>query len=266
MIATHPRVAGIGGHHSALCKTIEWLTPPEIIAALGPFDLDPCTPAIQPYPTACRRFTLLDNGLIQDWGDDRVWLNPPYSRGVIEKWLARMAEHDYGTALIFARTETDAFCRYVWERASALLFIRGRLNFRQPDGTPVLRKNGKTPANSGAPSVLCAYGTDDADVLAMCGIDGQFVPLRFPRSVLVEAILPTWSQALATFYADQDGPVRLADIYRHFAGTLKAAGNRNYPAKLRQQLQQGPYVNVGPGLWDSIERVSITRDGAEEKA
>ena len=30
----------------------EWLTPPEIIRALGPFDLDPCAPVNRPWDTA----------------------------------------------------------------------------------------------------------------------------------------------------------------------------------------------------------------------
>lgn len=251
MSGHHPRFAGIGGHHSARAGTVEWLTPPEIIGALGPFDLDPCAPAVQPFPTAARTFTLDHNGLIQRW-HGRVWLNPPYDTGVIDRWLARMADHDCGTALIFARTETDAFFRYVWDTASALLFIRGRLNFLQPNGQPVMRKNGRTAQNSGAPSVLCAYGADDADILAMCGINGRFVPLRIPRFVFGQMLsneTVTWRTALAEFFAGRDGPVPLDDLYRHFAGHPKSANNPNYDAKLRQQLQRGPYRNVGRGLW-----------------
>jgi hypothetical protein len=134
MRETAPRFAGIGGHHSHKAGTVEWLTPPSIIAALGPFDLDPCAPESQPYPTAARTFTRRDNGLLQAW-KGRVWLNPPYTNGEIAAWLARLAEHGEGTALIFARTETDAFFSHVWERASALLFMRGRINFHYPDGT-----------------------------------------------------------------------------------------------------------------------------------
>lgn len=170
--ATAPCFSGIGGHHSHKSGTVEWLTPPEIIAALGPFDLDPCAPLMQPYPTARRVLTARENGLIQKW-NGRVFLNPPYANGVIEKWLARMAEHDHGTALIFARTETDAFFQHVWEQATALLFMRGRINFHLPDGT-------RAAGNAGAPTVLCAYGVEDADVLAACKISGQFVPLRIP--------------------------------------------------------------------------------------
>lgn len=241
---SHPRFAGIGGHHAPLSRTVEWLTPPSIIAALGPFDLDPCAPIEQPYPTASKSFTIKDNGLTRVWAKRaRVWCNPPYSSGVIDKWLARMAEHDHGTALIFARTETDAFFRYVWECCSALLFIRGRINFHLPDGS-------RAKANSGAPSVLCAYGMTDCDVLAGCGLEGQFVPLRFPRSVLVEALSPTWRQALAGWFQRQHGPIELAELYRAFAGHPKTKSNPTWQATIRRTLQEGPFRNVGRGQWE----------------
>ena len=98
-------------------------------------------------------------------------MNPPYSSALIVKWMARIAEHGVGTALIFARTETATFHKYVWERADALLFFRGRLTFCTVDGKP-------GPGNGGAPSVLCAYGPEDAEILRKCGLPGQFIPLR----------------------------------------------------------------------------------------
>lgn len=257
-----PRFAGIGGHYSHKSGTVEWLTPPEVIAALGPFDLDPCAPMQQPWPTAANTFTQIDNGLIKPW-NGRVFLNPPYANGVIEKWLARMAEHDFGTALIFARTETDAFFRHVFERATALLFMRGRINFHHgpghldKDGAPI--PVGKRAAgNAGAPTVLCAYGVQDADVLAACKIEGRFVPLRIPRSVVVslfdasddgEKRDVTWRAALAEFFAGRDGPVELDDLYRAFRCHPKAAGTRNVEAKIRQELQRGPYERVDRGVW-----------------
>lgn len=45
-----------GGHD-------EWLTPPEIIKALGAFDLDPCAPVVRPWGTAARHYTVQDDGL-----------------------------------------------------------------------------------------------------------------------------------------------------------------------------------------------------------
>lgn len=45
----------IGSHHSARSQTDEWLTPPEILGELGPFDLDPCAPLTRPWGTAAKR-------------------------------------------------------------------------------------------------------------------------------------------------------------------------------------------------------------------
>ncbi|TAI59992.1 adenine methyltransferase [Bradyrhizobium sp. Leo170] len=164
---------GIGGHHSPIMLKDEWLTPPEIIAALGgalSFDLDPCAPIDRPWDFAKEHYTILDNGLLKRW-HGRVWLNPPYGGPVIVgPWLRRMAAHGCGTALIFARTETDLFFETVWNQATALLFLHGRLFFHHADGT---RANN----NSGAPSVLIAYGARDAEVLRTCGLDGRFIEL-----------------------------------------------------------------------------------------
>lgn len=239
------RFAGMGGHHSNQPQTVEWLTPPEILLALGgadSFDLDPATPDVQPWPTAKARYTRADNGLIKPWFG-RVYLNPPYTAAEIGLWLARMAEHDQGTALIFARTETDAFFRHVWDQASGLLFLRGRLNFHYPDGT-------RAKANSGAPTVLCAYGADDTDILCGCGLNGQFVPLRFPRSVLVEALADiTWSELVADTIRNFDGPVRVADLWALIKDHPKAKGKDNARAKVRQVLQLGAGASVGRDQW-----------------
>jgi phage N-6-adenine-methyltransferase len=35
-------------------------------------------------------FTPDDNALVQDWGGKRVWLNPPFTHGKIEVWLAKV--------------------------------------------------------------------------------------------------------------------------------------------------------------------------------
>lgn len=117
----------MGSHQSAAAIKDEWLTPPEILKAFGPFDLDPCAPITRPWSMAARHYDINDDGLQQEWAGF-VWLNPPYGSNT-GKWLARMAEHGNGIALIFARTETDMFFRYVWEKADALLFLRGRLTF-----------------------------------------------------------------------------------------------------------------------------------------
>ena len=249
-----PLFAGIGGHHIPRhTRTDVWLTPPWLLDLLGgwqSFDLDPCAAVDQPFRTARQHFTVRDNGLLLPWFGN-VWLNPPYSRALLTRFLARMAEHGRGIALIFARTETKAFFRHVWDRATALMFWRGRLDFLTPEGKPQERADGKA-ANSGAPSVLCAYGDRAAETLA--GIDperGQFVPLRLPRSVVVMALTPTWREAIAAWLRRQRGPVALAELYRAFANHPKAAANPNYQAKIRQVLQEGAGVRISRGQWSA---------------
>lgn len=108
MIESTRPARAMGSHHSARADTTTWLTPPHITNALGAFDLDPCAaPSPRPWPTAARHIELPEDGLAADW-DGRVWLNPPYSFAAW-KWLAKLAEHGRGTALVFARTETAGF-------------------------------------------------------------------------------------------------------------------------------------------------------------
>jgi hypothetical protein len=129
----------------------EWLTPRFIIDALAPFDLDPCASVIQPWPTAKVAYTINDNGLSKPW-QGFVWCNPPYGNQT-KQWLGRMAEHNNGIALTFARTETRMFFECVWPKALAIYFIRGRLSFCDTKGN-----SGNNSA--GAPSCLIAYGPE----------------------------------------------------------------------------------------------------------
>ena len=163
---------GIGGHQSARMKNDEWLTPPHILAALGPFDLDPCAPVVRPWDTAVAHYSVLDDGLKRPWSG-RVWCNPPYGKEA-DAWMARLADHGDGIALIFARTETAMFFRHVWPKADAVLFLEGRLHFHFVDGS-------RAKANSGAPSVLVSYGQSNAESLKSCGLPGKFVPLHPSR-------------------------------------------------------------------------------------
>lgn len=147
------RGLGMSGHqHQVRGHSQEWHTPPEILAALGPFDDDPCLPGTT-------------NGLTRSW-KGFVWLNPPYDRD-LGLWLDRLADHGNGIALIFARTETQAFYNCVWRRADAVLFLHGRLTFYQ---------NGvRAKANAGAPSCLVAYGLTAVVRLARSQLKGALV-------------------------------------------------------------------------------------------
>jgi hypothetical protein len=164
------RKNGMGGHQSAAMLKDEWLTPPEIIQALGAFDLDPCAPIVRPWPTAKHHFTVQDDGLSKEWFG-RVWLNPPYGKHT-DSWLERLSEHGNGIALIFARTETETWFKSVWDKASGILFIRGRLHFHHVSGQ-------RAKHNSGAPSALIAFGSANAQALSKSSLTGRL--LVFPR-------------------------------------------------------------------------------------
>jgi len=157
----------MGSHQSARAESTTWLTPPHITENLGEFDLDPC--AAPNWPTAKRHIILPEDGLKAEW-HGRVWLNPPYGMEAWT-WLDKLAAHGQGTALVFARTETAGFVQQVWNKATAVKFLHGRLHFHRPDGT-------RAKANSGAPSVLVAYGLADAVQLAHSPLAGTYLQLR----------------------------------------------------------------------------------------
>ncbi len=146
----------------------DWVTPRYVVDALGVFDLDPCACEPMPWHLASRWFTKSDNGLTQPWRG-RVWLNPPYGPEA-ERFLMRLADHGNGIALIPARTETRWFHEQVWQRADAVMFLRGRLTFLRPDGS-------HGSGNSGHSSCLVAYGLANVDALRASGLPGVVVNL-----------------------------------------------------------------------------------------
>lgn len=151
----------LGSHQSASMKSADWLTPPDILSALGAFDLDPCCPPGMPWKTARTMIAPPADGLAADWSG-RVWCNPPFGNQAV-LWLRRMAEHGNGIALIPARTETAMFYECVWPAADAVLFLKGRPHFHYPDGK-------RAPFNSGAPIALVAYGMRNALALHYSGL------------------------------------------------------------------------------------------------
>lgn len=149
-------------------ETNVWLTPPEIVKALGPFDLDPCAaPEPRPWPTADRHIVLPEDGLAAEWGGAFVWCNPPFGAEA-EAWLSRMADHGNGIALVPARTETRWFVTTIWQRAESVLFLHGRPHFHYPDGA-------RGRANSGVPICLVGYGANSHHRLLTCGLPGSLV-------------------------------------------------------------------------------------------
>jgi hypothetical protein len=146
-------------------NTNDWLTPPELVARLGRFDLDPCGCVGMPWRLADTTFFLPEqDGLVLPW-NGRVFCNPPYGPH-ISQWAEKMAEHRNGILLIYSRTETEAWSD-IWKQADGFLFPFGRAKFLRPDGTP--SKSGT------APSALIAYGENNVESIKNAGISGALL-------------------------------------------------------------------------------------------
>lgn len=136
-----------------------WLTPLPIVQALGWFDLDPC--GFAGHKTASQMILPPMDGLREHWRG-RVWMNPPYGRG-IDEWIHRLFQHGNGIALVPARTDTEWF-QLAIRKADGALFVKKRIPFLRPDGTPV-------PGNT-VGSVMLAFGAHNARRLADSSIEG----------------------------------------------------------------------------------------------
>lgn len=74
-------------HYSS--NTNEWSTPIDIFNELNRefnFTLDPCS--TKENAKCDKFFTIEDNGLLQDWSQDVVFMNPPYGRE-IKDWIKK---------------------------------------------------------------------------------------------------------------------------------------------------------------------------------
>lgn len=156
----------LGSHQRSVGKSQVHLTPRWLIDALGPFDLDPCAASPRPWDCAATNYVEVDDGLSQPW-HGMVWLNPPFDRYQVGKWIQKLADHGNGIALVHARTEA-AWFRPIWQSADHLLFLDRRLKFCRPDGT-------EQPANSGAPPVLAAFGDEAVKRLYLSELSGALV-------------------------------------------------------------------------------------------
>ena len=118
-------------HYSS--KSYEWETPQELFDSLHSefgFNLDPC--ATKENAKCPYYFTQEDDGLIQDWGEYTVFMNPPYGR-VIRKWIKKAFEAAKLGAtvvcLLPARTDTSYWHDYIFKEGVEVRFLRGRVHF-----------------------------------------------------------------------------------------------------------------------------------------
>lgn len=109
-----------------------WETPPEVFDPLHAefnFTLDPCC---QIATAKCAKFyTEAENGLEQDWGRERVFMNPPYGREVYA-WTKKARESAERGALVVGLlpASTDlAWWHDDVKGHAEVRYIRGRVRF-----------------------------------------------------------------------------------------------------------------------------------------
>lgn len=72
--------------------------------------------------------------------------------------------------VLFARNKKNYYCNVIFEKDTAMKFLRNRIRFFLPDGT-----RGDSP---GCGSILIAFGEENAEVLRMCDTAGKYVRIN----------------------------------------------------------------------------------------
>lgn len=115
-------------------KSDEWTTPQDLFDSLNnefKFTLDPC--ATDDNHKCDKYFTIKNNGLLQEWENEVVFCNPPYSK--IRQWVFKAFWENFYfdtkiVMLIPARTDTIWFHEYIYNNPNVeIRFIKGRLKF-----------------------------------------------------------------------------------------------------------------------------------------
>lgn len=119
---------------------------------MGGIDIDPasCEVANNSLVKATRYFDKETNGLHQEW-HGRIWLNPPYERGLIESFVDKLLEEyrvgrtTEAIVLTHNASETRWYGRLL-EESTAICIVSGRIRFYainggnqvyQPKGAPL---------------------------------------------------------------------------------------------------------------------------------
>ncbi len=117
-------------------STDERSTPDKLFLPLNEefhFTLDPCS--THENTKCAKHYTIEENGLLQSWRDEIVFMNPPYSN--ILRWLGK-ATHEcelYRITIVCilpCDTSTRWFHKYIWNRFHHDTY--GNVNLRFPKG------------------------------------------------------------------------------------------------------------------------------------
>lgn len=112
-------------------QDMTWATPEEWFKYLDlefDFTLDPCC---VPETAKCKKFfTPEQDGLLQSWAEERVFMNPPYGRD-IPRWMKKAYEEAKSNGALVvcfvpARVDTEWWHRFA-VKAADIRFPKGRV-------------------------------------------------------------------------------------------------------------------------------------------
>ena len=133
----------------------DWETPQELFNELNRefnFTLD--VAANEENHKCEKYFTEKENGLLQDWGGQTVFCNPPYGSKETGEWTKKCWEESQKpnttvVLLIPARTDRISFHKYIYNKPGVeIRFIKGRLKFEM---------KGKKINTAPFPSMICIF-------------------------------------------------------------------------------------------------------------
>ena len=75
-----------------------------------------------------KHYTKKEDGLNQNWNNERVWCNPPYGKNIYEWVKKAYLSKSLVVMLLPARTDTKWFHEYILNKAE-IRFLKGRLRF-----------------------------------------------------------------------------------------------------------------------------------------
>lgn len=135
-------------HYSS--KSISWETPAWLYDQLNKifnFELDPC--CTKENALCPEFFTKEQDGLSQSWANKRVFMNPPYGRGIIDKWVKKahdeaMDNNALVVAILPARTDPQWF--WIYCKNAMVYFIRRRIRFNLPDQESTVKEDAPFPS------------------------------------------------------------------------------------------------------------------------
>lgn len=151
----------------AVLESDYWATPDDIVKGIArylhdnklikwtEFDLDCCANDVN-SKVADSFITEQENALLVDWCGMQIWCNPPYSRGNIEKFIAKAVQqtemHGSEVVMLLNVDPSTQYFRKIVAKARAVVYIvGGRIKFQHS----LTKQFGDQPSK---PSMFVLFG------------------------------------------------------------------------------------------------------------